>query len=137
MGDEKNDIQTVLNLWHECVELANITSSRRDTMNNFYMTLNVAITAAVSLIGDTKSMLLAAIGIVVCIAWLLMINNYRNLNTEKYKVILSLEKELPFQPLTDEWKGLKKRLSQTKIDRMLPIAFIVAYCIVLIVNIKG
>lgn len=45
--DDKTEI--VLARWQTCVEMANSVSQRRDTMNNIFVTLNLAIVAEVDL----------------------------------------------------------------------------------------
>lgn len=37
------DVKSVLAQWQTCVEMANATSQRRDTMNNIFVTLNLGI----------------------------------------------------------------------------------------------
>lgn len=101
-------------------------------MNNIFVTLNLAIIAAVSITWDLKSLFILAAGIVVCIIWILFIRNYKLLNTEKFNVINDIEKKLPVKPFNDEWKKLKsnkKYRDSTKLENTLPIMFIVLYVI--------
>ena len=131
--DEKTEI--VLAQWQTCVEMANSVSQRRDTMNNIFVTLNLAIIAAVSINWDIKSLFILAAGIVVCVIWLLFIRNYKLLNAEKFNVINEIEKKLPVKPFNDEWKKLKrnkKYKDSTKLEKTLPIMFIVLYVIAII-----
>lgn len=104
--DDKTEI--VLAQWQTCVEMANSVSQRRDTMNNIFVTLNLAIVAAISLNWDVKSLFILVAGIVVSVIWLLFIRNYKLLNTEKFNVINDIEKKLPVKPFNDEWKRLEK-----------------------------
>lgn len=137
--DDKTEI--ILAQWQTCVEMANSVSQRRDTMNNIFVTLNLAIIAAVSITWDLKSLFILAAGIVGCIIWILFIRNYKLLNTEKFNVINDIEKKLPVKPFNDEWKKLKsnkKYRDSTKLENTLPIMFIVLYVIAIaaIVGIK-
>ena len=137
--DEK--IEIVLAQWQTCVEMANSVSQRRDTMNNIFVTLNLAIVAAISINWDMKSLFILVAGIVVCVIWLLFIRNYKLLNTEKFNVINEIEKKLPVKPFNDEWKKLernKQYKDSTRLEKTLPIMFIVLYviAIITIVNIK-
>ena len=137
--DDKTEI--ILAQWQTCVEMANSVSQRRDTMNNIFVTLNLAIIAAVSITWDLKSLFILAAGIVVCIIWILFIRNYKLLNTEKFNVINDIEKKLPVKPFNDEWiklKRNKKYRDSTKLENTLPIIFIVLYVIAIaaIVGIK-
>lgn len=104
--DDKTEI--VLAQWQTCVEMANSVSQRRDTMNNIFVTLNLAIVAAISINWDMKSLFILVAGIVVCVIWLLFIRNYKLLNTEKFNVINEIEKKLPVKPFNDEWKKLER-----------------------------
>lgn len=128
--EDKTEI--ILAQWQTCVEMANSVSQRRDTMNNIFVTLNLAIIAAVSLTWDIKSLFILVSGIVVCIIWMLFIRNYKLLNTEKFNVINQIENKLPVKPFNDEWEKLKnnkKYVDGTKLERILPIMFIALYVI--------
>ena len=131
--DDKTDV--ILAQWQTCVEMANSVSQRRDTMNNIFVTLNLAIIATVSITWDIKSLFILAAGIVVCIIWLLFIRNYKLLNTEKFNVINEIENKRPVKPFYDEWKMLKsnkKYRDGTKLEKALPIMFIFLYIITII-----
>lgn len=140
----KNDSKDELLLaqWQTCVEMANSISQRRDTMNNIFVTLNLAIMAAVSLVWDIKSILVLVAGIVVCVLWLLFIRNYKQLNSAKFDIINRIEKELPSQPFGEEWEKLKsnkKYMDGTKLEKWLPTMFIAMYLVttIIIVVIKS
>lgn len=105
-------------------------------MNNIFVTLNLAVMAAVSLVWDIKSILIFVAGIVVCVLWLLFIRNYKQLNSAKFDVINRIEKELPAQPYCDEWEKLKsnkKYMDGTKLEKWLPIMFISLYIVTTII----
>lgn len=135
MSNNKTSIdnnEILLAQWQTCVEMANATSQRRDTMNNIFVTLNLGILAAVSLVWNIKSILILIAGIVVCIIWLLFIRNFKLLNTAKFEVIDSMEKQLPEAPFRKEWELLqktKKYYDGTKLERIIPATFIVIYLI--------
>lgn len=129
---------TILAQWQTCVDMANATSQRRDSMNNLFATLNIALIAATSIVWDLKSIIMAVGGIILCSVWLAFVKYFRQLNVAKFKVINDLEKKLPEQPFADEWKILKKqkdRTEGTKLERILPIAFIALYVSVVAVMI--
>lgn len=107
MKNDDDKTEAILAQWQTCVEMANFVSQRRDTMNNIFVTLNLAIIATVSITWDIKSLFILAAGIVVCIIWLLFIRNYKLLNTEKFNVINEIENKLPVKPFNDEWKNLR------------------------------
>jgi len=124
------DKELLLNQWQTCVDMANSVSQRRDNMNNIFITLNLAIMAAVSITWDIKSLFILIAGITICILWMLNIRNYKLLNTAKFNVINSIEEKLPSAPFKDEWqflKNSKKYMDSTTLERILPITFIILY----------
>jgi|GEM_PF-6476309 len=48
------DKDALLSQWQTCVEMANSVSQRRDSMNNLFVTLNIALLAANSFLWDMK-----------------------------------------------------------------------------------
>lgn len=134
--EQEDKKQDVLAIWQTCVEMANGVSQRRDTMNNLFVTLNIAVIAAVSWMWDVKTVFLCVAGLVICVVWLLYINNFKRLNTAKFRVIYDLEERLGVAPFKDEWDILKKTkryLEGTKLERILPIAFAVGYAVVFVI----
>lgn len=126
----KDNDEIILAQWQTCVDMANSISQRRDAMNNLFATLNIALIAATSIVWDLKSIIMAAGGVILCSVWLAFVKYFRQLNEAKFKVINYLEKKLPEQPFADEWailKKQKKRMEGTKLERVLPIAFIMLY----------
>ena len=134
--EQEDKKQDVLAIWQTCVEMANGVSQRRDTMNNLFATLNIAVIAAVSWMWDVKTVFLCVAGLVICVVWLLYINNFKRLNTAKFRVIYDLEERLGVTPFKDEWDILKKTkryLEGTKLERILPIAFALGYAVVFVI----
>lgn len=130
MENTTEDKELLLNQWQTCVDMANSVSQRRDNMNNIFITLNLAIMAAVSITWDIKSLFILIAGITICILWMLNIRNYKLLNTAKFNVINSIEEKLPSAPFKDEWQFLKKSkkyMDSTTLERILPITFIILY----------
>lgn len=79
---------------------------------------------------DLKFFLINIIGIVTCVIWLFFIDNYKALNTEKFKVINELENKLPVKPFNEEWQRLKKNKKyreSTKLEKAFPYGFIFIY----------
>ena len=130
MENTTEDKELLLNQWQTCVDMANSVSQRRDNMNNIFITLNLAIMAAVSITWDIKSLFILIAGITICILWILNIRNYKLLNTAKFNVINSIEEKLPSATFKDEWqflKNSKKYMDSTTLERILPITFIILY----------
>lgn len=127
--------EALLAQWQICVEMANAVSERRDTMNNLFVTLNLAVVAAISFMWDTKTVALLVSGIIVCVVWILFIRNFRELNRTKFEVINRIEQHLPVPAFSDEWQSLKKSkkyIEGTKLEKSMPIAFCVLYIGILI-----
>lgn len=132
--DEDNQ-KIILSQWQTCVEMANSVSVRRDTCNNLFASLNLAIVAAISYIWNIKTIVLLIAGAAICIVWLLFIRNFRELNRAKFQVINEMETKLPIRPFCDEWEILennKKYKEGTVREKILPWAFIVLYCAILV-----
>ena len=108
---ETENQEALLAQWQTCVEMANAVSERRDTMNNLFVTLNLAIIAAISFMWDTKTLALLIAGIIVCAVWILFIRNFRELNKAKFDVINKIESLLPVSVFDDEWTYLRKAKS--------------------------
>ena len=142
MGDthhDSNKSEIILAQWKTCVEMANSVSQRRDSMNNIFITLNLAMLATISIAWNIKSLFLLVSGIVFCCVWLSFINNYKLLNREKFKVIDRLESQLPAHPFREEWEKLhevKKYKDGTFWEKVLPVAFICIYAIAFLLTIS-
>lgn len=134
-----NDKNILLEQWCTCVEMADHISSRRDTMNSLFITINLSLITAISLIWQVKSLAMAVSGIVICILWHRLIGYYRSLNKSKYEVINSIEEMLPAQPFKDEWAIFEKTKSKegTNLEKNLPRLFIVLYLVLSAVMICG
>ena len=133
---ETKSTKYILEQWKVCVEAANATSQRRDSMNNLFASLNLAILAAISFTWNMKSLVLLVAGTVLCIVWIIFIKNYKLLNQEKFNVINSLECSLERQSLNDEWEALKKcekYKDATWLERIMPIAFVLIYITVMVI----
>ena len=131
------DTEIVLTQWQTCVEMANSVSQRRDTMNNIFVTLNLATIAAISLICDIKTIGLSIMGVLLCVVWIFFIGNYKELNKEKFIIINQLEKSLPNSPFSDEWEALKcnkKYKDSTCIEKFIPAGFCIVYVAIIIIS---
>lgn len=113
--------------------MADNMSERRVTTNNFFLTLNTGILGFSALFKSDNEVLISIIGLIIVALWIYTINNYKKLNSYKFKVINELEKELPSKPYDYEWhildKGNNKRKYKrlTDIERIVPIIFGIIY----------
>lgn len=132
------DKEVLLSQWQTCVEMANSVSQRRDSMNNLFVTLNIALLAANSFLWDMKTILLSIAGICICVVWTFFIKNFKLLNTAKFLIINEIEKKMPIQAFNEEWKHLKdnkKYREGTKLEIAFPVIFIVLYISIIIIMI--
>ena len=119
------------------VDSADHISQRRTTANSFFLTVNASLVTLYGLASHLKAstawhLLVPAAGILVCVAWFSLVENYRRLNSVKFDVIHTLEKKLPAALYKCEWKLLEKgkgRVYQpvTHIEQWIPAVFAVLY----------
>lgn len=138
-----SDRVELLELYKMSVEMADRLSARRGTANAFFLTVQSALAATVTLVGSAQegltsadAVVLATVGVVLSVAWLLQLRSYRDLNTAKFTVILELEKDLVAQPFADEWASLKRdpvrpwreRYAELGFsERLVPAIFVMLY----------
>ena len=130
MWHDCKDEDVAVQEWQTCVEAASVVSQRRDAVNGLFVTLSLAIVAAVSTFWDYRALPLLVAGCAMCVAWLLYLGSLKTLNSAKFKVINSIESSLPFAPFKEEWSDVKSRkgfIRGTTIERIMPISFIVLY----------
>ncbi len=119
-------------------ELADRVSQRREGANRLYVSLNVALFALLAGLlrfgfGEApESLILGAIGIMgalLSVSWYLVIRSYRQLNSEKFRVLHELEERLPFQFFKSEWdpqlkgENSNRYLRLTQVEIVLPLIF--------------
>lgn len=124
------------------VETAERVSEKRQSANNFYLTLTSSIFALSSYLSiimiNFWIILLSAIGIVISLVWIKNIISYKQLNTGKYQVIHKLEEHLPASLFKTEWndyleKGEGQKYTKlTNIEKYVPEIFIILYSIIIV-----
>jgi hypothetical protein len=69
--------------------------------------------------------LLPLVLVIVSMSWFSVLLSFRALSRAKYDVIGNIEKELPLQPFSAEWKQYKtlRRIEITQLEVALPIIF--------------
>jgi hypothetical protein len=124
--------------------------TRRQNTSNFYTTLNTTmLTIMATVVGvlvglaNVNSLLVtslilfavSAVGILLDINWLCLLESYGRLNGAKMKVISEIEKNLPANIYDTEWRVMSEKLyggkyvSFTAIEKRLPVCFIVLYAL--------
>ena len=115
MAESEQD--QLLEIYKLHAELADRVSQRREGANRLYVSLQVGLAVFLAAlirfgIGDASERLLlvtiGGLGALLSISWFVVIRSYRQLNTEKYRVLSELEKRLPYQFFTLEWDPQSK-----------------------------
>lgn len=115
--------------------MSNAISDRRTNMNNIFLTLNSILVALITFQFEKKSMGYAVVGIVICIIWLVNLDNYKKLNSAKFKIINQLEKELSANIFDYEWELIgrgesgKKYKRMSSVEKWIPYIFIAIYLV--------
>lgn len=123
------------------VEMADRLSSRRQSANSFFLTVNTGLLTALGflmsgrLASETQDSAVVAVGVLVVAVlsllanflWYRTIVSYRGILRAKFDVINRMETVLPLMPYAAEWVSLSgagrdyKPLSN--VEQVIPIAF--------------
>ncbi len=121
-----------LEMYKLYVQMADNISTRRQSANSFFLTINTAIIGFVGYLGTTAgnwNLAVSISGVALCYTWYRLIRSYKDLNSGKFKVIHEMEKELPLSPYDAEWEALgrgkdpKLYLPFTNIEIYVPFVF--------------
>ena len=119
--------------------------ARRQTVNNFYISINSALVALFSatfafelqaLHRLAVGLLFAAVGVVLSLSWIRLLASYGNLNSSKMRIISSIERQLPASLYDAEWAAMSDRLNKkryvsfTESEKNIPRLFIVLYAVI-------
>jgi len=137
-GDKFND--HLLEQYKIFVESVNNISSKRDSANYFYLTINSTLFTIISYLSSLEinivmSALLPIIGILISFSWIKIINSYKNLSEGKFKVIHELENYLPASLFKYEWHILINKVKYhpiTNTEKTIPKIFILFYILLFI-----
>ena len=128
--------EQLLGIYKLHAELADHVSQRREGANRLYIGLfsGLLVLLAALLrfgVGDALdpriAIAIAGLGIlfVVCLSlsWWSVLQTYRQLNGRKFEMLHDLEKRLPYDPFTREWKSQRKYWRLTHAEKSLPLLF--------------
>lgn len=131
------------------VEMADKVSERRQSANNYLLTVNSILVSLFGILSGFGSsveqriwwVFLPVAGLLVSITWATLIRSYRQLNSGKFKVIHKIESQLPAALYDSEWKILgegrgKQYLPFTHVEQFVPWIFAVLYILLIIVGMK-
>lgn len=126
------------------LEMADRISSRRQTANSFFITIN---TLLITLAAYAKSAIEAETflyvvtslaGALICYVWYRLVLSYKNLNSAKFKIVHAIERELPYRLFDAEWdavgQGKDKKLYHpfTSLEMRIPWIFLAIHILVLV-----
>jgi len=139
----KKDTESLYNQYQLFTEMADKISSRRTTLNNFFLSANSLFLVAIGLLVESNlihwTSVVLFLAILFEISWLRLIKYYRELNKAKFEIINKIEEKLPTRGYTIEWhikKTYKKPGKHTRIsfgEMWIPKTLIVFYTIVLVI----
>jgi hypothetical protein len=141
-GDKYQD--HLLEQYKLFVETSQHTSEKRQSANNYLLTLNSSLVTLCVVFLSTFgnhcwNVLIPATGLIVCFIWWSLVDSYKDLNTAKFEVIHELEEQLPVALFRHEWwvcgHNRKKRdkpvqdkyIPLTHLERWIPVAFAALY----------
>ncbi|WP_084318880.1 RipA family octameric membrane protein [Deferrisoma camini] len=128
------------------VEMADRISSRRQSANSFFLSVNTAVVALIGYVQlggavDTSNKfywLVSIAGMALCYTWYRLIRSYKDLNSGKFKVIHVMEKNLPIAPYDAEWESLERGKNPkiyhpfTRVEMVVPWVFFALHLSVLV-----
>ncbi|MEG3636391.1 RipA family octameric membrane protein [Micromonospora palythoicola] len=105
----------VVDLYKMATEMADRISVRRATANAFFLTTQTTFVAVLGIAMPSLSaapiwivVAIGAAGLILSASWWLQLRSYRELNAAKFRVINTLEEQLPVKIFADEWEILKQ-----------------------------
>lgn len=128
------------------VEMTDRISSRRQSANSFFLSVNTAVIAILGYVqlgqaaGTSNAFywLVSIAGMSLCYTWFRLIRSYKDLNSGKFKVIHALEQKLPSAPYDAEWESLERGKNAqlyhpfTRVEMIVPWVFFLLHLSVLL-----
>lgn len=146
--------ETMLELYKLYVEMADRISQRRQSANNYFLTINTAlISLLIAILAYSRSIKdpnsgvivvvivgVALVGMANCWIWHSLIKSYKAMNGAKFKVIHDMEKIIGYRPYFDEWEHLSRGEDKkiyhkfTVVELRVPIVFLAGYLLTTLVS---
>lgn len=132
------------------VQMADNASERRSKTNAYYVSVTAAILvlaarfewfAPADRLQAAGLILIALVGMLVCLVWKANVTSFQQLSRAKFTVIHELERRLPFPCFEREWEELgqgsdrRRYLQLTRVEGALPLVLMIAYAALLVVAI--
>lgn len=127
-----------LEIYKMYVERADAISSRRESANTFFLSVNTVLIGLIGYIDASEACAKLAIGvagIILSYFWYRLLLSYKGLNGAKFCVIHEIEKTLPLSPYDAEWECLgrgkndEKYKPFTHIEIWVPRVFITLHAL--------
>ncbi len=121
--DFTDDTATMLEQYKIFLATSEAVVDRRQSTNNFYITVNSALLAFYGVIAalDVEiyikaimGAIFSVVGMILCISWMRIITSYGNLNGSKMTIINLIEKKLPLSLYAAEWAALSDKLNKKR-----------------------
>jgi len=129
--------QHLLEQYKLFVDSADHISQRRSSTNSFFLAVNASLVTLYGIGLTLKAsaawhLLVPIAGILVCLGWFSLVENYRSLNSVKFDVIHEMEAKLPAALYKYEWKLLEEGQGKvykpvTHIEQWIPGIFGLLY----------
>jgi len=132
------------------VEMTDHISSRRQTANSFFLTLNSAIVTFISYANFAASKeqqigflfygLVAIAGMILSYLWYRLVLSYKQINSGRFAVIHEIEDLLPLRPYKAEWialgKGRRPDIYKpfTHIEILVPWVFFAIHVVIFVAS---
>ena len=140
--------QELLEMYKLHAELADSVSKQRGTANRFYMLVLSGLAVIFSAFLERKNgvpldVLMIGFGIfgmLLSVAWYIVIRSYRQLNSGKFKALHDLESKLAYPFFTREWELLKEGTDRktywrlTIVETSVPIIFFSCFGALLVIG---
>lgn len=143
VNSDSKYIDHYLEQYRMYLHIFNSTHDRLSKSNDFFLGLNTAIIAALGYLESKGSahnsvifLFAPFVGIAICYCWYQIIEAYKKINRTKFKVIHEVESKLPISLYEMEWelfgkgKDKSKYHSLSKIERKIPVIFIILYIVI-------
>lgn len=115
------------------VESSQKVTEWRNTTNNYFITVNSALAALYAVLSSALVLpfwryAIPLAGLLVCVAWKVLIASYRDLNSAKFEVIHEMEARLPAALFKHEWAVLRRGKESryrpiSHVEGWIPLAF--------------
>jgi hypothetical protein len=139
--DEKDKNQELLEIYKLHAQLADNVSNRRATANRFYMLVLSGLAVLFSALLQRKNGVplgwlmvgFGLFGMLLAVAWYILIRSYRQLNTGKFKALQELEEKLNYPFFKREWDLLaegrepKTYWKLTVVETFVPAIFFISF----------